>query len=132
MKQAVEDQIRAGKKRFAFTEVYFSGTAVNTIYKYVIKPLSEQYPDCQFKGFWLHEGTPDEAKAALQGTDGLRENSEVFDAVHPRRGCGGCAQLQQLTPALHCRCQQRRQDVEHGCVETEPRGNNAGIAGFGF
>lgn len=78
MKQAVEDQIRAGKKRFAFTEVYFSGTAVNTIYKYVIKPLSEQYPDCQFKGFWLHEGTTEEATAALQGTDGLKEKSEVF------------------------------------------------------
>ena len=78
MKQAVEEQIRAGKKRFAFTEVYFSGTAVNTIYKYVIKPLSEQYPDCQFKGFWLHEGTVAEGKAALQGTDGLKEHSEVF------------------------------------------------------
>ncbi len=78
MKQAVEAQIRAGKKRFAFTEVYFSGTAVNTIYKYVIKPLSEQYPDCQFKGFWLHEGSVAEGKAAIQGTEGLRDHSEVF------------------------------------------------------
>jgi len=78
MKQAVEDEIRSGKKRFAFTEVYFSGTAVNTIYKYVIKPLSEEHPDCEFKGFWLHEGTEAEGKTALQGTDGLREHSEVF------------------------------------------------------
>ena len=55
MRARIEMLIAKGKRRFAFTEVFFSGSAVQKLQKDVIKPLARLHPECQFKGFWLRE-----------------------------------------------------------------------------
>src|SRR5262249_19589181 len=54
-KSRIEALIAEGKRRFAFTEAFFSGGEVGKLQKDVIKPLADSHPECQFKGFWLRE-----------------------------------------------------------------------------
>ncbi len=51
----IEALIAKGSRRFAFTEVFFSGSAVRKLLNDVIEPLARLHTDCQFKGFWLRE-----------------------------------------------------------------------------
>ena len=53
MRNRVEQMIKAGKTRFAFTDVYFSGSAYNLVQKEVMRPLAEAHPNCKFGGFWM-------------------------------------------------------------------------------
>src|SRR6266540_4333630 len=51
----IEAMIRDGKKKFAFTDVYFSGSTFDKLNKDVLEPLAKRHRDCEFRGFWLRE-----------------------------------------------------------------------------
>ncbi len=46
----------AGKRRFAFTETYVSGSAVRGLKNNALIPLAKKYPDAEFLGLWMREG----------------------------------------------------------------------------
>jgi hypothetical protein len=55
MRTTIEALIAGGQRRFAFTEVYFSGSAVRKLIKDVIRPLARAHPECQFRGLMVRE-----------------------------------------------------------------------------
>jgi hypothetical protein len=56
--------------RFAFTEVYFSGSAVNKVRNDVMFRLAERYPECQFRGFWVRESLGFETRGGIAAGTG--------------------------------------------------------------
>ncbi|WP_394849991.1 hypothetical protein LZC95_21355 [Pendulispora brunnea] len=60
------------RTRFAFTDVYFSGTAYIKFQKDVLTPLAELHPECEFQGFWMREEVGFEVSARLEGYPTLR------------------------------------------------------------
>jgi hypothetical protein len=61
IRSRIKALIAQGKRRFAFTEAYFTGGSVNILQNDVIIPLAKEYPECQFKGLWLRESLGFEA-----------------------------------------------------------------------
>jgi hypothetical protein len=78
MRSRVEQLIAQGKRRFAFTEVYFSGSAVRKLQKDVILPLARAHPECQFRGLWVRESLGFETVAV-----GSERAPIVFDPSLP-------------------------------------------------
>jgi hypothetical protein len=67
MRSRIEELIAQGKRRFAFTEVYFSGSAVNKLQNDVMYPLARAYPECEFRGLWIRERLGFESPAVAGG-----------------------------------------------------------------
>jgi len=77
MRARIEAMIAQGKRRFAFTEVMMSGSAVNKLQNDVMIPLARLRPDVEFRGYYLREGLNYEARASASGVDILQTPADV-------------------------------------------------------
>jgi len=55
LRAQIDKMFRAGKSRFAFTEVYLGGGSVNALQN-TLELIAKDYPDAQFRGLWMREG----------------------------------------------------------------------------